>query len=170
MSNHADCKKDIQNNDKQTEKRAQYSSKELLHIRPKASKDFLICKPIKNNSKYRKETFKVKPSSILEKVKTFLPEIEKSNKTLSKLSDQEKQGLNIEEVSGNDKVIEMNLALVDQDLLVSDNETDTDISTSESEEELSYQNNSKVMIEEVEENVGNVWRYVRSIFQLLMLL
>lgn len=156
MSNHADCKKDIQNNDKQTEKRAQYSSKELLHIRPKASKDFLICKPIKNNSKYRKETFKVKPSSILEKVKTFLPEIEKSNKTLSKLSDQEKQGLNIEEVSGNDKVIEMNLALVDQDLLVSDNETDTDISTSESEEELSYQNNSKVMIEEVEENVGNV--------------
>lgn len=156
MSNHADCKKDIQNNDKQTEKRAQYSSKELLHIRPKASKDFLICKPIKNNSKYHKETFKVKPSSILEKVKTFLPEIEKSNKTLSKLSDQEKQGLNIEEVSGNDKVIEMNLALVDQDLLVSDNETDTDISTSESEEELSYQNNSKVMIEEVEENVGNV--------------
>lgn len=156
MSNHADCKKDIQNNDKQTEKRAQYSSKELLYIRPKASKDFLICKPIKNNSKYRKETFKVKSSSILEKVKTFLPEIEKSNKTLSKLSDQEKQGLNIEEVSGNDKVIEMNLALVDQDLLVSDNETDTDISTSESEEELSYQNNSKVMIEEVEENVGNV--------------
>ena len=50
----------------------------------------------------------------------------------------------------------MNLALVDQDLLVSDNETDTDISTSESEEELNYQNNSKVMIEEVEENVGNV--------------
>ena len=156
MSNHADCKKDIQNSDKQTEKRAQYLSKELLHIRPKASKDFLICKPIQYNSKYRKETFKVKPSSILEKVKTFLPEIEKSNKTLSKLSDQEKQGLNIEEVSDNGKVIEMNLALVDQDLLVSDNETDTDISTSESEEELNYQNNSKVMIEEVEENVGNV--------------
>ena len=156
MSNDADCKKDIPNSDMQTEKRALYSSKELLNIRPKASKDFLICKPIQNNSKHHKETFKVKPSSILEKVKTFLPEIEKANKTLLRLSDQEKQGINIEEVSDNDKVIEMNLALVDQELLVSDNETDTDISTSESEEELNYENNSKVMIEEVDENVGNV--------------
>ena len=114
------------------------TSKELLYVQPnKIHKDLLIANISKHPSQFKddtsRQTFKMENSSILDRVKGFIPKIATANEELSSITPEEKENFNIENISNNDNVIEMNIAMVDPDLLISDEDTD---SSSDEEEEI----------------------------------
>merc|ERR550534_359627 len=111
------------------------TSKDLLYVNPhKVNKNLLINNNNNNNNKARR-TYKVDSSSILDRVKNFIPEIACANEHLSKISAEEKENLNIENVDDDDtNVIEMNINMVDPDLLLSDDDEDDSDSSSDEEE------------------------------------
>merc|ERR1711928_34443 len=105
----------------------------------KINKELLINNNNNNNnnistiSSSKPKTFKTPTSSVLDRVRNFLPELASANQQLSDISPEEKENLNIENVDNDAKVIEMNISMVDPDLLLSDcDDADSD---SDSEDE-----------------------------------
>lgn len=138
------------------------SSKDLLYVQPnRINKDLFITNNRKISKPASQSTFKIEQSSILDRVKCFLPKMATANDELSKISPEEKENINIENVLDEDKVIEMNIAMVDPDVLLSDNENDGSDSSDSSDDETeepkenikifsdSATTNKKVIIEEV---------------------
>merc|ERR1712080_79579 len=109
---------------------------ELMFVEPnKINKNLIIHG---NKKKYSNQptvqaTYKVPHSSILDRVKKFIPEIASANKELSEVSSEEKENLNIENITNDKNVIEMNIAMVDPDLLLSDSEGEETDSSSDDE-------------------------------------
>merc|ERR1712180_169789 len=115
------------------------TSKDLLYVNPnKINKELLINNNNNNKistiSSSKPKTFKMPTSSVLDRVRNFLPELASANQQLSDISPEEKENLNIENVDNDAKVIEMNISMVDPDLLLSDCDEDDD-SDSDSEDE-----------------------------------
>merc|ERR1712179_664911 len=140
------------------------TSKDLLYVNPhKVNKNLLInnnnnnSNNNNNNNNNPRRTYKIDGSSILDRVKNFIPEIACANDHLSKISAEEKENMNIENVDDDDtNVIEMNINMVDPDLLLSDDEDDSDDS-SDGEEDVagvvcdrSKKMSSNVVIEELQ--------------------
>merc|ERR1712243_144834 len=100
------------------------TSKELMFVDPNKLHKELI---VNNKSKHCKPTtkpitYKVTNSSVLDRVKKFIPEIATANKRLCEISSEEKEDLNIENITNDKNIIEMNISMVDPDLLLSDEE------------------------------------------------
>lgn len=122
-------------------------SNELLDVHPdKIHKKFLINQPSDKNRNVLgppKGTFRMESSSILNRVKSFLPELINANEKLANCTDAERCELDIENTSDTDKVIEMNISLVNNELLVSDDDDDDDSSDEYSEEESNVDESEK---------------------------
>jgi len=96
----------------------------------------LIIAPKNSGLQLKKETFKVNPSTALDRVKNFLPELINANKELSAMELMDQKKLDIENVEDCDKVIEMNVSIVDNNVLLSDDDTTDESSDSSDEDEL----------------------------------
>ncbi|XP_030006802.1 NOP protein chaperone 1 [Sphaeramia orbicularis] len=101
---------------------------EKLLIKPKANKPL--------------QTERVPRSSVLDRLQSFLPQMAEANKQLKKEMEEAPAGhFDIESVEEADRVIEMDVALVE--LSGSDSSSEDDV-TSDSEEESDSDDNSKI--------------------------
>ena len=115
----------------------------------------LIVTPKNTEFQMKKETFKVNPSTTLDRVKSFLPELINANKELSAMEVLDQKKLDIENIENCDKVIEMNVSIVDNNILLSDNDsTDESSSDSSDEDELDHNEpvDKQVFVQEVDFN------------------
>ncbi|XP_069829810.1 NOP protein chaperone 1 [Dendropsophus ebraccatus] len=117
-------------------------SGELLDVGPSAG----LYNKLLINSKHNKKTSSCSPivrmprSSILDRVQNFLPQMAQANEDLSREIQSSSDGkFDIENVDGEENIIEMNVALVELDSSDS-NEDDSDSSDSDSEEEVTEHN------------------------------
>ncbi|XP_013419554.1 uncharacterized protein LOC106180183 [Lingula anatina] len=105
------------------------TSKDLLHIGG-SNPDFLViskksAQPVKNGLK----TYRTEPSSVLSRVKSFLPKMEEAQLQIQEILKSNPEKLDIEHIDDAEaQVIEMNLALVEQ-------EESSDTSSDENEAE-----------------------------------
>lgn len=125
------------------------TSKDLLYVNPnRINKDLIVNKPSNNNNitafPTKPKTFKMPTSSILDRVKNFLPEMESANQRLSQVTQEEKEEMNIENVENDDKVIEMNINLVEPELLLSEDDDDSD-TDSDTDSEIENKDSSLMM-------------------------
>ena len=127
------------------------ASKDLLHIHPGTlSKTLLICNQPTKASLRTKQTYRMQKSSVLDRVKMFIPEIASANDKISVICDEEKEKLNIENIDDDGKVIEMNVTLVDNELIISDDDESSDESSNESEiSDVNVHAHKKQVIQEI---------------------
>ncbi|XP_066916678.1 NOP protein chaperone 1-like [Clytia hemisphaerica] len=124
----------------------------LLKVEPNNNlQKQLLVKPLKKGippSDLKKNTYRIEKSNILDQVKNFLPQLITSNEALLSMDTEEKEKLDIENVDECDKVIEMNLSVVDNDILLSDTDSESsDDSENESEPENLNQPTPKLIQE-----------------------
>lgn len=72
--------------------------------------------------------------SVLDRVKQFLPEIASANNSLVGIAAEEKEKLDIENLNDEEAFIEMDVALVDNELLLSDDDDSDDDSDDDGKE------------------------------------
>ena len=122
------------------------NSSVLLKVEPNNNlQKKLLVKPLTKGiptDLLKKSTYRMEQSNVLDRVKNFLPQLITSNEALLSMETEEKEKLDIENVDDCEKVIEMNLSVVDNDILLSD-DSDTDSSDSESENETEMINKAK---------------------------
>lgn len=139
------------------------NSKELLKVQPESiHKKFLLSSDKKHRNLIGppKGTFRVGTSSVLNRVKSFLPELINANEELSKITEAERCELDIENTDDTEKVIEMNISLVNNELLVSDDDDDDETSSEESESSDSDEANNNMdapphLIEDISKTDSN---------------
>ncbi|XP_057315501.1 uncharacterized protein LOC130656626 [Hydractinia symbiolongicarpus] len=118
------------------------TSKDLMHVQPnKLNKDLLVCRNKNVQPVISKQTYRLPHCSVLDRVKQFLPQIASANDSLVGIVAEEKDKLDIENLNDEEAFIEMDVALVDNELLLSDddNNDDTD-DDNDNEEEVSDSN------------------------------
>ena len=99
-------------------------------------------KPIINIQSGKQNTYRMQHSNVLDRVKNFLPQLISSNEELLSLNESEKEKYDIENIEKCEKFIEMDISLVDNDILLSDDDdSDTDSDLDEGDEENNLNNN-----------------------------
>lgn len=92
-----------------------------------------------NSGKQKQNIYRIQHSSVLDQVKNFLPQLISSNEELLSMDESEKEKYDIENIDQCEKVIEMNISVVDNDSLLSD---DSNTDSDKSDEEINLNNNS----------------------------
>ena len=98
-------------------------------------------KPLIKTYSGKLNTHRMQQSNILDRVKNFLPKLISSNEALSSMDEKEKEKYDIENTDDCEKVIEMDISVVDNDILLSDNsDTDSDNDSSDEGHEICLNN------------------------------
>lgn len=90
-------------------------------------------KPAIQTNSTKQSTYRLQQSNLLDRVKNFLPKLKSSNEELSAMNNSEKEQYDIENIDDCEKVIEMDISVVDNDVLLSDDDSDSDSISSEDE-------------------------------------
>ena len=96
-------------------------------------------KPTVNIHSGKQNTYRMQQSNVLDRVKSFLPQLISSTEELLSMDESEKVKYDIENIDKCEKIIEMNISLVDNGVLLSDDDSDTE--SDKSDEEIITNNN-----------------------------